>query len=421
MQGLSLPWVLHFSVERAGNLCSIFYKNFEGLVKLTGNYNKAVFLDKCIFWWQISTYTLADDKIWFTRSIKDMASELHLSERTIGRYLNELEGEGLIARVNKLRLKKRLYIRITDKLLVLLNQSKITTTATPLPEPESTAKSPESIFFQQDGIIEKDKLSVSIYKDKYNNSVTNNIVNEPNVVNFVEKQSPSFQKTTYAIEKEIGERVTDELKDRVKGMMYNLEHKQQVQLFDKERLFAEIIFSLTNPQQFKNIECMAHKINIIAKILIQKSWKTPKGFHKHWDIGQHFKEREEVNARKRQNKKLTEALFGVDCPQRIAEIKSRVATCLEEETRYQKAYTPEIKAQRQRNQKLQEKLATLNQDINYERRYLEETEDASKAGRSYATTGLIDSIARKIAKLYEQQAELQLKLEQDGALLEKCA
>ena len=49
-----------------GNISSIYHISFERLHELTKNYNKATLLDKLIYWWQISTYTLNDEQIWFT-------------------------------------------------------------------------------------------------------------------------------------------------------------------------------------------------------------------------------------------------------------------------------------------------------------------------------------------------------------------
>ncbi len=221
---------------KKNNLCSIHIEKYNQIKLLTGSPAKAEFLSKCIFWWQISTYTLGDDKIWFTRSIKDMSSESNLSERTIGRYLNELEHTGLIERVSKLRLKKRLYIRITDKLLTLLNQSKTTLKNESTPLLGSTIQKPESIFLGQDGMIEKDKMAVSIYKDKDINLSNNNTVSRLDIVNNLKidpkkpietpKQTKPTQ--TYPIESKIGERITEPFKNYILGTMKNLETQHQL-------------------------------------------------------------------------------------------------------------------------------------------------------------------------------------------------
>ena len=103
------------------NLSSINHINFARLHELTNNYNKATLLDKLIFWWQISKYTLDDEKIWFTRSLSQIAENSKISKRSVERYLHDFEVAGFIEKTNKLYKKKNLYIRITEKLLMLLN------------------------------------------------------------------------------------------------------------------------------------------------------------------------------------------------------------------------------------------------------------------------------------------------------------
>ena len=62
---------------------------------------------------------------------------------------------------------------------------------------------------------------------------------------------------------------------------------------DPDKLFAEVVFSVTQDLQWKGVDNPLHRINIIAKLLRQKQWNTPKGFYKHWDIGQTFREKQE--------------------------------------------------------------------------------------------------------------------------------
>ncbi|WP_290863038.1 MarR family transcriptional regulator, partial [Flavobacterium sp.] len=115
-----------------GNFCSIFHAHFDKLVSLTNSHKKAVFLDKCLFWWQISKYTLGDEKIWFTRKLSEIAKELSISERSVSRYLDEFEKNGFIERICKLSasnknnnftVTKRLYIHVTPKLLNYIQTS----------------------------------------------------------------------------------------------------------------------------------------------------------------------------------------------------------------------------------------------------------------------------------------------------------
>ncbi|WP_131783687.1 hypothetical protein [Legionella gresilensis] len=274
-----------------GNFCSIFHAHFGRLVDYTQSHNKAVFLDKCIFWWQISNYTLNDEEIWFTRTLSQMAKDLALSERSISRYLEEFEQKGLIERACKLsastkngfRVTKRLYIRVTQKLLDLLQIQEETTKLT-------DAHTTPCTFLNQDGEIEKDKKSLFINKEKDHNYLVNGTVScQENV----EKLSKPLNQTLYPIypiEKIIGERVGERTKNYIKGMMNNLSHEHQVHFSSPEQTFAEIIFTLINQPQLKQVETIQHKVQIIAKLLREKRWRTPKGFYNHADYGQHFKQ-----------------------------------------------------------------------------------------------------------------------------------
>ena len=131
----------------------------------------------------------------------------------------------LIEKVVKFRYSKKhghditsIHIRITEKLLTFL-QPKTTNQpdAQDMPSTDDDKKYPQGEVnqtadehnFAQNEESGLSKSSIpSINKDNGIN-IVNNIVNQ-DVVNFVNKNHPSFTKTTFAIEKEIGERVTSE-------------------------------------------------------------------------------------------------------------------------------------------------------------------------------------------------------------------
>ena len=261
-----------------GNLCSIYHDHFDKLFHLTGNYNKAVFLDKCMFWWQISKYTLGDEKIWFTRQITEMAKELNLSISSVNRYLKEFRLLGLIETKNKLYSKKHLYIRVTEKLLNYIGMT--------------SPKKQDCISLKQNDIIENINLTVSIYKDKDCNLVINNTVSQLDAVNNYETQpNKNIQSLypTYAIEDIIGERLTVREKNYIKGMMHNLQKHNGLAWSAPEQLFAEIVFTILNAEQLQGINNFNHRVQIIAKLLRQKKWLTPKGFYNHSDFGAPFR------------------------------------------------------------------------------------------------------------------------------------
>lgn len=285
------------------NLCSINHNNFEKLYELTNNYNKATLLDKCIYWWQISTFTLPNSThIWFTRSRERIAAESKLSLRSIDRYLNEFVKEGFIEKTNKLFVKKHLYIRVTNKLLQLIGLTEkgiITQSKTPqisitplIPQQEDTNQQQNCINLTQDGEIDFANLAVSIYKDQ-DNKINNSTVSDDNIVNNLENKKqtnkPSTRYPQYPIEKIIGEQLTPQFTNYIKGTLNNIQQQHKIKFSSPEQLFAEIVFSILNKQhQFIGIEDNIHRMNLIAKLLRQNKWKTPKGFFNHSEIGQKF-------------------------------------------------------------------------------------------------------------------------------------
>lgn len=300
------------------NLCSIHHSRFSNLFEITGNGNRAIFLEKCIFWWQISRYTLDDGKIWFTRSIEDMAKAIYVSARTINRYLNDFEKNGLIERTCRLGWSKqtnssikRLYIRITEKLLAIL-VAPVNPRELPLKESSKPPRLdldislPAADFSFDNVVIGNDKIAPPLYKEEDSNLLNNNTVSEPPLVNNLNvtpkaRLNPGFSElplsTTppqLAIEQLIGERIDSQLKNYIKGTLKNLQIQHKIRFSNPDQIFAEMIFSILNPEnQLKGIENLHHRVNIIAKLMREKKWMTPKGFYNHWDIGALFKKRQQ--------------------------------------------------------------------------------------------------------------------------------
>lgn len=276
-----------------GNFCSIHHLKFDRLYELTNNYNKATLLDKLIYWWQISKYTLNDNKIWFTKTIRQIASDSKISTRSVSRYLEEFETQGLIERTNKLFIKKHLYIRITDKLIAFLNTTAQKEVIKPLGlegQGEKTINH-ERLFLAQHGTIDNATMAVSIYKDQDNKiSVNNNTVSNYLFVDNSKKQEhPHALYPNYKIETVIGDRLSIREKNYIKGMILNLQKQHGLSFSNPEMLFSEIAFTLLQPEQLQGITNFNHRIQIIAKLLRQKSWRTPKGFFNHSDFGAAFK------------------------------------------------------------------------------------------------------------------------------------
>lgn len=273
-----------------GNFCSIYHNAYETLEELTNNHNQAVFLDKCLFWWQISKYTLDDQKIWFTRTVPEMAKEASVSERSISRFLKEFVRLGLLEKTCKLSgayiegkytVTKKLYIRVTDKLLALVQVKPKKINASP----NTNQNNPNILSLNQDGVIENANLAFPINKDNNLNCfVSNTTVSNDSIV---DKQNPKFK--TYPIEAHIGERLSLREKNYIKGVMHQITQSDSTLISNPNQLFAEIVFAVTNEHQFKGITNFNHKLQIISKLIRTRRWMTPKGFYNHCDFGRLFK------------------------------------------------------------------------------------------------------------------------------------
>lgn len=291
------------SIEKSScKLSSINHNQFDRLHNITNNYNKATLLDKLIFWWQISTYTLEDGNIWFTRSITRISEDSRISKRSVERYLQEFQNLGLIEKINILFKKKNLYIRITDKLLQLLANTTENTLITHIKnEAHNINETSSSLFLNQVGANDSANLTDSIYKEKDNNLNINNTVSMPNIVNNISKNNPNYP--SYKIEENIGDRISIKLKNSIKGTLLNLQKQHALLFSNPEQLFSEIVFSIINTEnQFIGIKDEKHRLNLIAKLLREKRWKTPKGFYNHWDIGAVYKQKE-IKKEKREESK----------------------------------------------------------------------------------------------------------------------
>ena len=309
-------------MNKNNNIATIYHDRHDQLKLLVGSPAKAEFLSKCIYWWQISKYKIKNsDYIWFTRTTDELAAGAALSESSVGRYLRDFSDKGLIEkRVIKRFSRKHdqdiacLHIRITNKLVALLKT--ITKKPSTTNQTTNDKEHPDSKNLGQLDDTPSVNLTVPTINNKENSSNNNINTFSQDVVNCGKKQKAIFEKTIFPIEKEIGERISEEIKDQIKGMLYNVLKQQGQELKHNERLFTEVLFALINPAQFKSITCMNHRLNIAASLIRKKQWRTPKGFYKYWDIGQAYKACDEVKTRLTQQDKLTQELLGVTDPKR---------------------------------------------------------------------------------------------------------
>ncbi len=393
------------------NLSAINHNRFSQIFEVTNNYNKAMLLDKLIYWWQISTYTLPNSPhIWFTRSREQIANESELSIRSVDRFLNEFTKAGLIEKTNKLFIKKHLYIRITDKLLVTLGLSnqetpdkiqpssyKVKQSETQLDYNEQRVRDKDSSDLTQFGSIDFANLAVSIYKDQDNN-LTNSIVNDNDNVNNINPQplktknlTTSKQYSQLSIEKITDEQLTPQFTNYIKGTIKNLKNQHGLNTSSPEQLFAEVIFSVLNKQhQFVGIEDNVHRLNLIAKLLRENRWRTPKGFFNHSETGKIIKKSllENESARKK-NKKV--------------EVPNEDSMHLIVNPGFNGAGQVELKRNQQELQNIQNLIVT-------ETRYFNEMKQIHNIKPSKITQMVIDSTAIKIEDLRKQKKQLDDKL-----------
>lgn len=365
------------------SLSSIHHTNFNRLYELTNNYNKATLLDKLIYWWQISKYTLDDEKIWFTRSIEQIAADSKISQRSVERYLKEFNDANYIEKKNKLFKKKNLYIRITEKLLQAIGAATIKPCAKASdPTTQNSLdvkKDPASeTFFAQNGGTNPAILAESTYKEKDSNYLTNNTVNVSLAVDKSTKNKnlSLLKYPLFTVEKIIGERIDERSKNYIKGMLINLQQHHNLNFSSPEQLFAEIVFSILNKEQIRGVDEFKHRVQIIAKLLREKRWLTPKGFYNHADYSQRFR----TNYMKR------------DIP---LTIPTRKIDKLYED----RAKVKELKA----------KISELNVLINSETHYLDETTKNWNQDQS-GSQALLDSITNKLTRLGKQRTVLQQEL-----------
>lgn len=390
----------------------------------------------CLHYWKISKYTLGDDKIWFTRSLDVLANDMSISKSSVIRYLNTLEDQGLIVRINKLgwdkqsqSVKKRLYIRITDKLLLLTgsDQSKSTseiptTIAQTIPSHANdalTASIPvvnlstinqENLLPTDFGILENVKMEFPIYKGNYSKTKNNSTVRQPSIVNNLKTTSIHPTKPSYDIERSIGEQLDKRLKNYIKGMLANLQTQNDVQISNPEQVFAEVVFSVLNKEnQMIGIEDSHHRVNIIAKLLRKRQWTTPKGFYNHSEFGQLFRKKQKINETIHQQQK--HAGSGLETNNEGYEgSKQEQDLPFSSQKQTGNPYSPNLELKQ-----VQGQLQAVDLEINSEKHYLRQMEVSYKKTKSNLTQTIIDGIALKLDKLYEQQALLNQKLEQSMA------
>lgn len=266
----------------------IHYQQMEPLFLLTKNHKEAIFLDKILYWFNISNFKLprsSDQRIWFTRTYEQMSTETHIPISTLKRYMRKFVNMGLIERSRKkLGINVRAYFTVTEKLLSMTRKEK------------NLTKSDTS---------RRSKKDLSIYKDQSFKTI--NI-------------SPLNQK----------EEMANKL---IKEVSINISNPKQLK--------DEILFTLDNPFYFKETKNLFHKLNIVKKLISKGVWRTPKGFSKYSDNASKYQFKKEVKDEPNNQHRQFHANNKKNCLQKLSSINGEIKS-LEKLAKFDVLITPQL-------------------------------------------------------------------------------
>lgn len=320
-----------------GNLCSIFHLRFKHLMKVIPSARKAQLVDYILLGWQTSTYTLKNsDHKWFMKPYAEIIEATGIPKSTLERYIKELHDEGFIERRQALysrtkeqggfEVKKGTYINITDKLLKLIKPSEPVSETPPSDKTDIHNNrndnyqkdnynqehiKPECNTFDINEGISPLKMRELYISDLYPSFSINNIifkkltrsVDKPTL----QRLSQQFETIQNLLYTEIKEEIPDEIKKLVLGTFFNLTFEHKKQLSSPKQLAAEYLFALLNIEFYlPDVMCFKYRNNILSKMIRENRWRTPKGFYKHFYLGQDFKGQRELHEEKWQKQKNNE-------------------------------------------------------------------------------------------------------------------
>lgn len=438
-----------------GNLCAIFHTRFKHLINIIPSARKAQLLDYILLGWQTSTYTLRNsDKKWFMKPYSEIVSDTGIPKSTLMRYIKELADDGFIVRRQALysrnqenkgfEVKKGAYIHVTDKLLVLLKSQ--TSTATPKPPEETISEKPvekaakslnltpasASIApvictnFTNNENIDPLKMRGLYIRDLYS-SLLNNTISFKNKLQSVDKSvsarlQQQFETIRQFLEEEIQEEIPLEAKKLVLATFFNLSFEHQKSLSSPKQVAAEYLFALANVDFYMpEVKTFAHRNNILAKLIREDGWKTPKGFYKYCYLGSEFQ-----NSATRQEtifqEKLARELLGITCPKERFAIQARLEAAFAEETHCvadipvasKNPSSAEVKA-------LKTALELLRQEIFHEGEYLARLESMPDR-EDFAVQNMREATQKRLETFYKQQITMESQLDRlEGNDFALCA
>ncbi|WP_028389323.1 hypothetical protein [Legionella fairfieldensis] len=322
--------------KNKNNICSIFHSRFKNLIQVIPSARKAQLVDYILLGWQTSTYKLKNsDQKWFMKPYAEIVEDTGIPKSTLERYIRELNDEGFIERRQALysrtkehggfEVKKGTYIHITEKLLALIKPSQ------PVPQtsPAATDIPNGSNDSYQEGNQERDnkepeckevdinegtdplKMRGSYIRDLYP-SLSINTITFKKLTASVDKPTRSrlnhqFETIQHFLYSDIKEEIPDEVKKLVLGTFFNLTFQHKMQFSSPKQVAAEYLFALVNIAFYlPEVMCFKHRNNILSKTIRDNRWRTPKGFYKHFYLGQAFKDKQDLHEQRWQQKKERE-------------------------------------------------------------------------------------------------------------------
>lgn len=316
-----------------GSLCSIFHSRFKNLTKAIPSARKAQLMDYILLGWQTSKYKLKNsEQKWFMKHYDEIVEDTHIKRSTLERYIKELDDEGLIirrrarySRTNELgefEVKTGTYIHPTEKLLNLL-KPKENEQPTQEQTDDNSSEQPndtpidEGIRKPDCSAIDKNEGTSSLetrelyIRDLYSTSLINNISFKQlnlSVDNQTLKRLISqFETIQKLFDEKIKEEIPSEVKKLVLGTFFNLTFKHKVFFSSPEQIAAEYLYALINVEFYMpQVKSFKFRNNILSKLMREKRWSTPKGFYKHFYLGQNFKDKQKLREERWQEEKNKE-------------------------------------------------------------------------------------------------------------------
>lgn len=303
-----------------GNLCSIFHLRFKKLVTIIKSSRKAQLIDYILLGWQSSTYKLkGSGQKWFMKPYAQIVADTGIPLSTLERYIRELNEDGFITRRQALysrtkeqgefEVKKGTYICITDKLLSLLALEESTDTLPKQPAAKQETTCLKSTPNEGSESLNMRELYISdLYKKSLNNVILKKRTLHVNK-NRNQRLMQQFNCVQELLFSEIKEEIPDEVKKMVSGTFFNLTFEHNKLFSTPKQLVAEYLYALLNVDFYMpNTHCFKYRNNILSKLVRTNTWRTPKGFYKHFYLGQNFDDQHKLRNEQWQKKKEAEIM-----------------------------------------------------------------------------------------------------------------